>query len=301
MTATTNNRSPRHMGSTLPGKRTCVLVGLLSIAMSLFGSAVPRSLVPAAHAAQSVDLALVLVTDVSRSIDDSEFQLEKDGYADAFTNAKVVAAIKGGTVGAIAVAYVEFASSNEVRTVLDWTVIHDDATAKDFAGKVAAAPRSFWGRTAISSGIDRAAQLLAESGLDTSRRMIDVCGDGTNNAGRDVPEARDDAVKAGITINGLAIINDHPVSWTYAHVQPPGGLAQYYRENVTGGPGSFVLEVHDFHVFGEAMTRKLVSEISSVPVERRFAFVASPSVPVTNKTLDELRTTPTSSRPWSSR
>ena len=99
--------------------------------------------------------------------------------------------------------------------------------------------------------------------------MIDVCGDGTNNAGRDVTEARDDAVKAGITINGLAIINDHPVSWTYAHVQPPGGLPNYYRENVTGGPGSFVLEVHDFHTFGEAMTRKLVTEIADREAPRR--------------------------------
>jgi hypothetical protein len=234
---------------------------------------------PPARAAQDVDVALVLVTDVSRSIDDSEFQLEKGGYAAAFTNPKVVGAIKGGTVGAIAVVYVEFASSNEVSTVLDWTVIHDEATAKDFADKIAAAPRSFWGRTAISSGIDHAVQLLAESGFDTPRRMIDVCGDGTNNAGREVQEARDDAVKAGITINGLAIINDHPVSWTYAHVQPPGGLTKYYRENVTGGSGSFVLEVHDFHVFGEAMTRKLVNEIASVPIERRVALAASRSWP----------------------
>ncbi len=169
-------------------------------------------------------------------------------------------------------AYVEFASSFEVRTVLDWTVIRDDATAQDFAVRLTAAPRSFWGRTAISTGIDHAVQLLAESGLDATRRMIDVCGDGTNNAGRDVQDARDDAIKAGITINGLAIINDHPVSWTYAHVQPPGGLAKYYRENVTGGPGSFVVEVHDFHVFGEAMTRKLVAEIATVSIKRNFAF-----------------------------
>ena len=78
-------------------------------------------------------------------------------------------------------------------------------------------------------------------------------------------------MKAGITINGLAIINDHPVSWTYAHVQPPGGLPNYYRENVTGGPGSFVLEVHDFHTFGEAMTRKLVTEIAERGVPRDLA------------------------------
>jgi hypothetical protein len=215
-----------------------------------------------AHAADSVDLTLVLVSDVSRSIDDTEFKLEKDGYASAFTSKQVVEAIQGGSIGAIAVAYVEFASSFEVRTVLDWQVIHDQASAQTFADKLVGAPRSFWGRTAISSGIDRAVQLLAESGFEAQRRVIDVCGDGTNNAGRDVSEARDDAVGAGITINGLAIINDHPVSWTYAHVQPPGGLPNYYRQNVTGGPASFVLEVHDFHTFGEAMTRKLVTEIA---------------------------------------
>jgi hypothetical protein len=227
--------------------------------------------VPAGRAADSVDLTLVLVTDVSRSIDDSEFQLEKQGYASAFNSDQVLAAIKGGTVGAIAVAYIEFASSYEVRTVLDWTVIRDAASAKAFTDKLVAAPRSYWGRTAISAGVDHAVQLLAESGFDTPRRMIDVCGDGTNNAGRDVSDSRDDAVKGGITINGLAIINDHPVSWTYAHVQPPGGLANYYRENVSGGPGSFVLEVHDFHSFGEAMTRKLVTEISSRTVSGRLA------------------------------
>jgi hypothetical protein len=229
------------------------------------------AIAPTAHAAETVDLVLVLVTDVSRSIDDSEFKLEKDGYAAAFTSKEVLSAIQGGTVGAIAVAYVEFASSFEVRTVLDWNVIKDAASAQAFADKLVAAPRSFWGRTAISAGVDRAVQLLAENGFDAPRRMIDVCGDGTNNAGRDVSESRDDAVKAGITINGLAIINDHPVSWTYAHVQPPGGLPNYYRENVTGGPSSFVLEVHDFQTFGEAMTRKLVTEIASGTVTRKLA------------------------------
>jgi hypothetical protein len=229
------------------------------------------ALAPAAHAAESVDLTLVLVTDVSRSIDDSEFKLEKDGYAAAFTSKQVIDAIQNGTVGAIAVAYVEFASSFEVRTVLDWGVIRDQASAQAFADKLAAAPRSFWGRTAISAGVDRAVQLQAESGFEAPRHVIDVCGDGTNNAGRDVTEARDDALKAGITINGLAIINDHPVSWTYAHVQPPGGLPNYYRENVTGGPSSFVLEVHDFHTFGEAMTRKLVTEIAANAVPQSLA------------------------------
>ena len=221
--------------------------------------------------ADDVDVALVLVTDVSRSIDDSEFKLEKDGYTSAFTSQKVLEAIRGGPSGKIAVAYLEFASSFEVRTVLDWTVISDKASAQSFAEKLAAAPRSFWGRTAISAGVDQAVQLLAETGTNAARHVIDVCGDGTNNAGREVSDARDDAVKAGITINGLAIINDHPVSWTFAHVQPPGGLANYYRTNVTGGPGNFVLEVHDFNSFGEAMTRKLVNEIATQPSKPKFA------------------------------
>jgi hypothetical protein len=111
------------------------------------------------------------------------------------------------------------------------------------------------GRTAIGAGIDLAVQALAESGLNTTRRVT--------NAGRDVSAARDDAIRAGITINGLAIVNDHPVSWNFAHVQPPDGLPLYYEQNVTGGLGSFVLVVHDFQSFGEAMTRKLVTEIAS--------------------------------------
>jgi hypothetical protein len=221
--------------------------------------------------ADDVDVALVLVTDVSRSIDDTEYKLEKEGYASAFINEKVLEAIHGGPAGRIAVAYVEFASGFEIRTVLDWTVIRDKASAQGFVDRLAASPRSFWGRTAISAGIDQGVRLFAESGFNATRRVIDVCGDGTNNAGREVAEARDDAVKAGVTINGLAIINDHPVSWTFAHVQPPGGLANYYRENVTGGPGSFVLEVHDFASFGEAMTRKLVDEIATGPSVSRHA------------------------------
>jgi hypothetical protein len=227
--------------------------------------------IQSAAAAEDVDVALVLVTDVSRSIDDAEFKLEKEGYAMAFTSPPVISAIQGGPTGAIAVTYVEFASSFEVRNVIDWTVIRDRASAEAFVERLSSAPRSFWGRTAIGAGIDRGVQLLAESGVTALRRVIDVCGDGTSNAGREVTAARDDAVAAGITINGLAIINENPVSWAFAHVQPPGGLTNYYRENVTGGPGSFVLEVRDFTKFGEAMTRKLVMEIAGKPLSTRLA------------------------------
>ncbi len=222
-----------------------------------------------ARAAETVDLTLVLVNDVSRSIDDTEFDLQKQGYVSAFTDPEVIAAIKGGPAGAIAVQYIEFASTYEVRSIIEWTVIRDEATAAAFAKKFVEAPRSAWGRTAIGSGIEAAVKALGSSGLETQRRVIDVCGDGTKNNGPEVSSVRDEAVEAGITINGLAIINDHPVSWTYAHVQPPGGLDNYYRENVTGGVGSFVLSIHDFHSFSEAVKRKLINEIASNGMRRR--------------------------------
>ena len=168
-------------------------------------------------------------------------------------------------------AYVEFAASYEVKTVVDWRVVSDAASAARFGADVAAAPRSFWGRTSISAGIDHAMKLLASSGFEATRRVIDVCGDGTNNHGRMVEDARDEAIEAGVGINGLAIINDHPVSWTFAHVQPPGGLDNWYREHVTGGPGAFVLEVRDFKSFGEAMARKLITEIAGEMPRTRLA------------------------------
>ncbi len=217
-----------------------------------------------ARAGEPVDVALVLVSDVSRSISPSEYALQKGGYFAAFTDPRVIAGIRGGAVGAIAVSYVEFAGEGDVATVLPWTVLRDAATAQAFAERLRAAPRSSSGRTSISTGLRQAmAELAGWGGGEGVRRVIDVCGDGTNNSGEDVAQVRDAAVAAGATINGLAIINDRPVSWNFAHVQPPGGLDNYYRAQVTGGPGSFVLVVHDFASFGEAITRKLLQEIAS--------------------------------------
>lgn len=222
-------------------------------------------------AAEPVDVMLVLVTDVSRSVDDTEFTLEKQGYAAALADPQVLAAINGGAIGQIAVAYVEFAGSYEVRTVVDWHIVRDAGTAKAFTDEITAAQRSYWGRTSISAGIDHAMQMLIEGGFEAQRRVIDVAGDGTNNSGREITDARDDAVKAGVTINGLAIINEHPVNYTFAHVQPPGGLTNWYAENVIGGVGSFVVEVRSFQAFGEAMTRKLLNEVAAAPARTQFA------------------------------
>ena len=233
--------------------------------MSLAACLLASAAVPAAAQMLPVDAAIVLLTDVSRSIDDSEFQLEKQGYTTAFSDPRVLSAIAGGPHARIAVAYMEFAGEGQVRTVVNWTVIDGSATAAAFSSALNDAPRSYYGRTAIGSGILQAMTLLGETSSSDARSVIDVAGDGTSNAGAPITAARDQALAAGITINGLAIINDHPVSYTFAHVQPPGGLTQWYRDNVIGGPGSFALEVHDFHSFGEAMVRKLLSEIAGLP------------------------------------
>lgn len=216
-----------------------------------------------AHAAESVDVALVLVDDVSGSIDDGEFALQKKGYVSAFQDPRVIAAISGGPNGAIAVAYVEFASEFQVNTVLSWTIIRDAASAHAFAQALEDAPRSARGHTAIGAGIDQGVKLLQEGNFAGARKVLDVCGDGTSNSGRDPTEARDDALRQNITINGLAIANESDVPWLQAHTHPPGGLDNYYERNVVGGETSFVLTIHNYQSFEEAITRKLVNEIAS--------------------------------------
>ena len=137
-------------------------------------------------AADPVDVALVLVDDVSGSINDDEYKLEKQGYYAAFTNPGVVSAIQGGPIGAIAVMFVEFAGSGQVENVVNWTVVRDADSARAFAQKMEDAPRSSWGHTAIGDGITMAVQDLDGSGITAARRIIDVAGDGNNNSGRPV-------------------------------------------------------------------------------------------------------------------
>ena len=213
--------------------------------------------------AETVDVALVLAADVSRSIDAGEFKLQRQGYAAAITSPKVLSAIQAGTHRAIALCFVEWSGPEEQAVVAKWTVIRDGESAAEFATILTEAPRSFSGRTSISAGVDFAVAQLAASGVTAERRVIDVSGDGTNNAGRDVGAARDEAVAAGITINGLAIINERPAGYFFAHTQPPEGLPAYYQNNVVGGAGSFLLVVKDFSTFGEAMTNKLLTEIAA--------------------------------------
>lgn len=217
---------------------------------------------PRTFAADKVDLLLVLAADVSRSIDAEKFQLQRNGYAAALANPRVLDAIASGRYARIGVTFVEWSGIGKQKVVIDWTLIGDGTAAKGFGDRLLEAPRSFADRTSISGGIEFAMAQLAAAPYESARRTIDVSGDGTNNAGRDVTMARDEAVAKGITINGLPILSANPMFWNPDHTNPPGGLANYYRDNVIGGPTAFVRVAKDFNAFGDAIIEKMIAEVS---------------------------------------
>jgi hypothetical protein len=232
--------------------RVICFLGLLAI----------PSATPAA-AAEAVDLLLVLASNVSRSVDHPKFLLQRDGYAAAVSDPQVIEAIKSGPHGKIALCFVEWSGFGAQKLVIDWVAIDGAGTARKFGDLVVEAPRSFADRTSISGGIDFALAQFNRAPFEAPRRTIDVSGDGTNNAGRDVRLARSEAVAQGVTINGLVILSQPQVSFNAEHTNPPGGLENYYRENVVGGPGAFVMVAEDFRSFGRAIVRKMIAEIAS--------------------------------------
>ena len=220
-------------------------------------------LVPAAaSAAEDVDLLLVLAVDVSRSIDATKFQLQREGYAAAVADSHVLEAIRTGRTGRIGLTFVEWSGVGAQKVVIDWSTIGDADSAKGFGDRILEAPRSFADRTSISGAIEFAMGQLDKAPYEAARRTIDVSGDGTNNAGRDVAMLRDEAVAKGITINGLVILSDNPMSWNPDHTNPPGGLANYYRNNVVGGPSAFVMVAENFNSFGQAIIKKMIAEVA---------------------------------------
>ncbi len=241
-----------------------------SLRATLFAAALLMPALPA-PAQERVDLLLVLAADVSRSVDEPKFQLQRAGYATALTNPRVLEAIRSGQNGRIAVIFVEWSGVLSQKVVIDWTAIGDEASARQFSDRIMEAPRSFADRTSISAGIDFSVAQLERAPFEGRRRTIDVSGDGTNNAGRDITTARDEAVAKGITINGLVILTDTPSAWNPEHTNPPGGLANYYRNNVIGGPGAFVMVAENFRTFGNAIINKLIAEIAADPRSRRLA------------------------------
>jgi hypothetical protein len=220
-----------------------------------------------ARSDNSVDLLLVLAADVSRSLDERKFRLQREGYAAALTHPQVIATIRSTATGAIAICYVEWSGEGAQAVMVGWTRIASLADAEAFAARIRAAPRLFMDRTAIGAAIDYSVAQLAVSPFAAERRVIDVSGDGTNNHGRRVNDARDAAIAKGIVINGLAILSEVPLSFNPAHTHPPGGLLKYYEDNVIGGTGAFALVAESHDAFPSLILRKLIKEIALRPAD----------------------------------
>jgi hypothetical protein len=210
----------------------------------------PNSSVPVPQTGVSV--ALVLAVDCSFSVSNDRFELQKRGYAAAFRNPQVLNAIRSLGTQSIAVTMFQWTGPLLHVVVADWALIKDQTSANAFADTIAAAPRRlFRGGTSISGAIDYARVLFEQSPYAGARRVIDISGDGSNNSGRLVTTARDEAVADGIGINGLPILTVEP------------GLDQYYHDNVIGGPGAFMIPVANYDSFADAILKKLINEIAA--------------------------------------
>ena len=206
-----------------------------------------------------VDLALVLAVDASGSIDDSEYALQRDGIAGAITDPAVFAAIKGGKHGAIAVTLVEWGTPGAPEQVVRWHIVGSTERAADFAMDVRRAPRETQSWNAIGDGMELGIALIASCGCNPVRKVIDVSGDNPDRRSQiSSAAARDQAVKAGITVNALAILNDDR--------KGPSGrpwLVEIYEQEVIGGPGAFVIPAQTRADFDRALRQKLIQEIAS--------------------------------------
>jgi hypothetical protein len=220
--------------------RRALILGPAAVAISRY-----------ALAQQAVDLLLMLAVDASVSINTERFELQKRGYVEAFHNPRVLSAIQSGEAGAIAVAMVQWAGPAVHERVLPWSRIADVSSAAIVADAIAAAPQKlFGGVTSISGVIDYAMAEFSRSPFAAPRRVIDISGDGGNNAGRPSDDARDDAVAAGVVINGLPILDIEPE------------LDEQYRNHVIGGAGSFMIATATYEHFAAAVLHKLVTEIA---------------------------------------
>lgn len=236
------------------------MIALLGLALVL----VP----PAARAAEPVDMLLVLAADVSRSVTEPKFKLQREGAAAAITHPDVVTAMTSGSHRRIAICFVEWAAVGMQAVVVDWTMIDGGDSARRFGDRLVEAPRSFAGSTSISNAIDFSVTQLERAPFTSERRVIDISGDGNNNSGRSVTDARDDALAKRITINALVILTPLAESFRPEHTNPPGGLEKYFQDNVIGGSGAFTVVAEGHESFGRALTKKLIQEIAGLPSHR---------------------------------
>jgi len=214
-----------------------------------------------AHAAEQkpdgnqVDLGLVVTVDVSRPMDRDEAVVARNGYVEAFRSPEFIQAIQQGSLGRIAVTFVEWSDPDVQIVVVPWTIINDSASANNFADRLNRAPFQWLHGTSISGALLFSAGLIEKSEFKARRWTIDVSGNGPNNVGLPVVSARDAVVARGITINGLPI----DLGPREAVIE---NLAEYYNACVIGGPGSFVTSVTEIDQLPVAIRRKLVQEIA---------------------------------------
>ncbi len=207
--------------------------------------------------AEEVDLELVLLVDVSRSMTMGELENQRQGYASALRSDEVYAAVQAGLLQRIALTYVEWAGGQNV--IVDWTVLEGREDLDAFARAVEMTSTIGMRRTSISGALAFGAEMIEANAYEGLRRVIDISGDGPNNQGRIVTDARDDVLARRIVINGLPLMTQEGMGGRW-HLDD---LDVYYESCVTGGPGSFVIPVLDWTDFGEAVRRKLVLEIAS--------------------------------------
>jgi hypothetical protein len=211
-----------------------------------------------AQAQTEVDLALVLAVDASSSMDEDEQNLQRQGYADAFRSPLVQRAIRSGALGRIAVIYMDWAEDFDQRIVVPWSLIGDEEQALIFAGRLEKQPiRRDLGATSISGAIDFARRLLSSVPFEAARKVIDISGDGRNNHGQPVAEARERALLQGITINGLPLVFRR-----LDGLWDSTDIGRYYHDCVIGGAGAFSVPVANAANFAEAIRIKLMREIA---------------------------------------
>jgi len=230
--------------------------------LGLGAAMLPALAAPAARAAEPVDMLLVLAVDVSRSVTEPKFKLQREGTAAALTDPDVVRAILAGPNRRIAVCLLEWAGAGQQGVVVDWTMIASEADARRFGDRTIEAQRGFMGMTAIGGAIDFSVRQLERAPFSSGRRVIDISSDGNNNSGRPVTAARDEALDKSITINALVILTPDAESFRPEHTNPPGGLEKYFQDSVIGGPGSFTVVAESHASFQRALTKKLIQEIA---------------------------------------
>jgi hypothetical protein len=213
----------------------------------------------AAQGKKEVDLALALAIDISGSIDPDEARLQRQGYVMAFRDPVIVRAILSGPNGRIAVAYFEWSDSYLQKLLIDWTLLDSEASIAAFASRLEAEPISVARRTSISGAMHYAVQLFARSPYEADQKALDISGDGSNNDGPLVTDARTEALQHRIAINGLPIMNDRPNPFGFP---AEADLDQYYLHCVTGGPHSFVEVARNFDDFPRAVRKKLLQEVA---------------------------------------